>query len=82
MKRTKDIRYSQCPYCHKPPKVAYGIARSFAYCNGGLLFNKHESICAESRGSYETDIEIKLIENWNQMVVKAILDKRGKKVNG
>lgn len=82
MRRTKDIRYSHCPYCHKPPKVAYGIARGFAYCNGGLLFNKHEMIFAESRGSCETDVEMKLIENWSQTVIKAILDRRGKKANG
>ena len=76
MRRTKDIRYSHCPYCHKPPKVAYGTKRGFAYCDGGLLFYKHDRIFVESHAQYETDVEMKLIENWNQAVVKAVLDKK------
>lgn len=77
MKRTKDTRFRYCPYCHRPPKVAYGITGGFAYCNGGLLFNKqHETISAESHGYAGMDIETCLIENWNQTVVKVVLDKK------
>ena len=74
-KRTKDLRFYLCPYCQKPPREFYLPPNyGWAYCDG-TFFRPHKKIRAETGMCNPSDVMQKLVERWNQEVLKVNLGK-------